>query len=977
MKSVKPWSSNGNTIAPEGQACQSRENKRLDILEEQLDLLQQDFGVLQSQVSNFGSSFNTASASITKLTSREITSDKATLDNIFCKKLTNSEVKQLHNDKDFTTNIEIGSFIGNADLNIILKKNDLMQYIKLSLSNNIIISQSSGDEILTSLTISKSGNKYYISSENTEAIKVFVYSDAEDFTLWAETPAAVEDEKTLTIGNKINISGDVTFSNSTSWTFDDVEVDNLNIIESLSLNDVYKVSLNTPGITRTGYTKIASKNSIVSMNKGDIIIVFDNNKVTYANLKNGYILSETDDKYYIHRENEAEEYTLSVDAFITTDDSTLSLEAVAEVLISLVTLANNGKYISTINIGSVTVLQDFNIENLNATNITSNKIENEGSISTDSLSANDISAATETVSDLLKAKRIGFTSTFNLPEIMPVDESLIRIVFGSGVIILKIVDAIGDTIGSFTAIKDSVAKSNIIISYSQKEAGIFKSFGIDEDKNLVFKTNLSKNLVYYGSVSTSGEEPIVNTVSNPAEVLPCETPITKQTHTVILGDGSPYYGLEIDGQIKAECMVLPGTVSYENLEIVENLTVGQTANIEMLKVNSTSDLAGDTTIGTPTNNADLIVNGTATISGNTAIGTDEANANLDVNGNTDISGTLNADGKTTLNNDVSIGDATATTPNELTVNATSKLNGNVYIGSQADPKNLYIEGDIIQSGEPYETHAEKVFTKNNMIITREDATTGLGPGAFTGIEAEKYDGTNNGRLVFDNTGTARVGDVGDEKPLTVRDEINAMTNSHIVGWNNDHIETPDNTHTLLGRVETSNALHDETYNNQVIDWKPNYNKTLDPATDKDKWLCGFDEENSEISSVDKATLKVGDSEKFAGKTYDEAKADILADIPDVPEMSGKAKALWENDTTSWYPAYHTNAVDNPAWLVSWSPDESKLRASAPSSLIVADTNKFGGKTYTEAKTDILSNIANAATFTYNANDKTLNITLPS
>lgn len=95
---------------------------------------------------------------------------------------------------------------------------------------------------------------------------------------------------------------------------------------------------------------------------------------------------------------------------------------------------------------------------------------------------------------------------------------------------------------------------------------------------------------------------------------------------------------------------------------------------------------------------------------------------------------------------------------------------------------LTVNGDIIQNGSAYETHAEKLYTKKDIIITRDGAVSGLSTGEYTGIQAKKYDGTNDGQLVFDKDGEARVGDVGDTEPLLTRDEIANMTNGSLLKW---------------------------------------------------------------------------------------------------------------------------------------------------------------------------------------------------
>ena len=101
----------------------------------------------------------------------------------------------------------------------------------------------------------------------------------------------------------------------------------------------------------------------------------------------------------------------------------------------------------------------------------------------------------------------------------------------------------------------------------------------------------------------------------------------------------------------------------------------------------------------------------------------------------------------------------------LTVNGTSTFNG-----------------DIIQNGAAYETHAEKIYTTNDYVIMRDGAVGGLAAGDYSGFQVKLYDGVNDGRLVIDNAGTARVGDVGDEEPLLTRDEAADLTDGAVLKW---------------------------------------------------------------------------------------------------------------------------------------------------------------------------------------------------
>lgn len=98
---------------------------------------------------------------------------------------------------------------------------------------------------------------------------------------------------------------------------------------------------------------------------------------------------------------------------------------------------------------------------------------------------------------------------------------------------------------------------------------------------------------------------------------------------------------------------------------------------------------------------------------------------------------------------------------------------------------LHIDGNIIQHGAAYETHAEHVLTTNDQIILRDGAVAALATGAYAGFKAKLYDGVNDGYLVFDNTGTARVGDVGSQQPIATR--IETPTNGHYAIWDGTNL----------------------------------------------------------------------------------------------------------------------------------------------------------------------------------------------
>lgn len=115
-------------------------------------------------------------------------------------------------------------------------------------------------------------------------------------------------------------------------------------------------------------------------------------------------------------------------------------------------------------------------------------------------------------------------------------------------------------------------------------------------------------------------------------------------------------------------------------------------------------------------------------------------------------------------------------------NVAKKDTNNNFTTAQTINGTLTVNGDIVQNGSSYETHAEQVYTKNDEIITRDGAVGGLGAGELTGIKAKKYDGTNDGQLGFDANGVARVGDVNDTQPLLTRAESSDLTDGQALVW---------------------------------------------------------------------------------------------------------------------------------------------------------------------------------------------------
>lgn len=121
---------------------------------------------------------------------------------------------------------------------------------------------------------------------------------------------------------------------------------------------------------------------------------------------------------------------------------------------------------------------------------------------------------------------------------------------------------------------------------------------------------------------------------------------------------------------------------------------------------------------------------------------------------------------------------------QMTVNGKIIANGGVEFANDGLIVNgtLQVDGDIIQNGSAYDTHAEQVFTKNDLIVTRDEAVSALPAGQLSGIRVKKYNGADDLNLGVDMNGVMRVGDLGDEQPLATRDEASAMTSGALVKW---------------------------------------------------------------------------------------------------------------------------------------------------------------------------------------------------
>lgn len=214
--------------------------------------------------------------------------------------------------------------------------------------------------------------------------------------------------------------------------------------------------------------------------------------------------------------------------------------------------------------------------------------------------------------------------------------------------------------------------------------------------------------------------------------------------------------------------------------------VGYDANGKLIPVDAGLDPSNyweldpdDQTTIQPKDNKKILVTG-ATVDGNATV-----NVDARVKRNANVDGELTVDGELSVNGSATLLDTSlysASISENLNVLGDAYVEGDTNLKDTEVDGDLTVNGDIIQNGSAYETHAEKVYSKKDLIITRDGAVSGLSTGQYTGIQAKKYDGTNDGQLVFDKDGEARVGDVGDTEPLMTRDELTNMTDGSLLQW---------------------------------------------------------------------------------------------------------------------------------------------------------------------------------------------------
>ena len=115
---------------------------------------------------------------------------------------------------------------------------------------------------------------------------------------------------------------------------------------------------------------------------------------------------------------------------------------------------------------------------------------------------------------------------------------------------------------------------------------------------------------------------------------------------------------------------------------------------------------------------------------------------------------------------------------------------------------LSINGNIVQNGSSYITHAENVFTTKDFITMRDGALSGLLDGSLSGIRIIKPNNTNNVILGVDNNAIMRVGwEPGILVALAGRED--APNNGYYAYW--DDSSAIFKTDDLRGYIDSSLA----------------------------------------------------------------------------------------------------------------------------------------------------------------------------
>lgn len=171
--------------------------------------------------------------------------------------------------------------------------------------------------------------------------------------------------------------------------------------------------------------------------------------------------------------------------------------------------------------------------------------------------------------------------------------------------------------------------------------------------------------------------------------------------------------------------------------------------------------------------------------------------------------------------------------------------------------NLIVSGNLSVSGEASVVESTTLKVTDKLIYVAKDNTSALTSPA--GLITPKYDGTNDGGLVYDNSGTAYVGDIkldsngnvdvntSDLQPIATRDVYSNFTNGHKVkaevdssqksvkfidGGKDDGINTLTNVNLTVGNTKVNYDTTDGIQINSIARFTGaagNHDATMDLA----------------------------------------------------------------------------------------------------------------------------------------------------
>ena len=212
--------------------------------------------------------------------------------------------------------------------------------------------------------------------------------------------------------------------------------------------------------------------------------------------------------------------------------------------------------------------------------------------------------------------------------------------------------------------------------------------------------------------------------------------------------------------------------------------------------------------------------------------------------------------------------------------------------------NLIVSGNLSVSGETSVIESTTLKVEDKLIYVAKDNTSALTSPA--GLITPKYDGTNDGGLVYDNSGTAYVGDIkldsngnvdvntSDLQPIATRDVYSNFTNGHKVkaevdisqksvkfvdGGKDDGINSLTNVNLTVGNTtvqyDTTNGIQLNS-TARFTDGAGNHDATMDldlPIVGKDGIVIGKAADSEKIEVSGKNFVKSLETEVGQWKIY--------------------------------------------------------------------------------------------------------------